>query len=319
MAWKKHKTKNIYTPMEICKEYKYLELNKLKLTDLNNRYRELAEVTNTNNNYIIEYFEEPLAILPSGIYKTVDVSFNLHLMPLSLSHDKKLFQLDITEDIIKDFEFFIEKKELYTEFGLIYKRGILLYGPPGTGKTTVINSIVEKISPPDSIIIFSDQLLSHEMLDALKDDPRLKIIVLEEITTIAKLKVESLLTFLDGNSTLKNCYILATTNYPEELPGNLVERPGRFDRLFKVDYLSYEDRIKYLTYFLKRPPTEEELELTKEQSIAFLKEWLLITKKENVSLKEAHTIIKKHKETVKNNFKKYTPKVGFINDDDDDD
>ncbi len=258
-------------------------------------------------------------ILPSGAYslKAEETYSDSILYPIQSSHDAKLFELDVVGKVIDDFRSFMSQEQVYRDLSLLYKRGVLLYGPPGTGKTTAIQMIIDKCRPKDSIVIYITSAIPRDLIEELRNDPRFKILVFEELTqTLSSTNVNRFLTFLDGESSLDNLYVIGTTNYPEQLPGNIVDRPGRFDKLFKIDHTSDSDRKTYIKYFLKRTPKADEIASLKDFSMASLKEILLISLKENISITQAVRQVKEHQNTVKSNFKEASQSIGFSNDDD---
>ncbi len=101
------------------------------------------------------------------------------------------------------------------------------------------------------------------------------------------------------------------------LPSNIVNRPGRFDRFYKIAYLSCEDIEKYMSYFLNRDILEEELALFDKVTIAELKEILLLVLRDEISIKKAHDLIKAQSRLVLNEFSS-KEKVGFGNTDEED-
>ena len=112
------------------------------------------------------------------------------------------------------------------------KLGVLLYGPPGNGKTTDIMELskyAEKYHYRVFVIDASYDISRLEEIRKLFLDSR-TIFVLEELTErTSKSAIESLLTFLDGENSWDNSIVIATTNYPSDLPPNIVDRPGRFE------------------------------------------------------------------------------------------
>ena len=119
---------------------------------------------------------------------------------------------------------------------------------------------------------------------------------------------------LDGENALKNTLVLATTNFPEKLPANLVERCSRFDKLVQLRNLTRNDCKSLLTAFLKRAPTIDEVnELPINITISALKEICLLMMTHKISLNESSERIAKQLKIAKENFAE-EKKIGFNND-----
>lgn len=322
MGWKKSKTDagEIYTLAENVYKLKYaLEVG---LESLNQDDSPYSMIRDGLGPYVYERTkpsEKDSLVLPTGVYsvKADNHYENPVLHPITLSHDKVLFELDVVKEVLKDFESFIISEPIYRKLGVIYKRGILLYGPPGTGKTTAIQMILQSLKVQNGIVFYITDEIPTSFIKELKNDIRLKIIVFEElVTTVKKSNMQRFLTFLDGENSLDNTYIIATTNYPEELPTNVVNRPGRFDTMCCIESLKKEDRKTYLEYLLDRDVSPKELEQSDNLSIAQLKEIALIVLKEQVTLQEAIDKIKIHSKLVHDNFKKKKDReIGFNSED----
>lgn len=302
-------------------QYIFIETGSLTLAEMNSRDRDIS--TCHNSHYITECKETTegtIKILPSGLYRLqcANMYDPFKMVVWKPTTSTKLFKLDVVEDILKDFKEFTTQEDLYKDLQMAYKRGALLYGPPGTGKTSAINMIIDSLELEDALIIYVDSGLPTDLMIELKEDARLKVFIFEELTqTLDKTNISRFLTFLDGEHSLHNCYIIATTNYPEELPGNIVDRPGRFDKLFKIKDVSKKDKKTYLEFYLKREITEDELTAMKTFSMAYLKELVLKIKKDSVTAEEAIKSLNKHKKIVKDNFKQETNSIGFGARDDD--
>lgn len=195
------------------------------------------------------------------------------LEPFELRKDEAIDSLECYSDLHITISRFFKSVDIYRQHGLLHKRGILLYGPPGTGKTTYIRSALKKLK--DSVVgIWIDKNFPcSSMLAAIQKCPYFKVIVLEELIAYVRYDWKALLELLDGELTLDNCLFIATTNFPDQLPSNLIERLSRFDVLVELSALSLNDKVKLTELFLKRKVTTSENELLKNKlTIAELKE-----------------------------------------------
>lgn len=261
-------------------------------------------------DYDLKDTSETPVELPPGCYRH-EVSRHPDdpekLIPTELREDNLVKMPGITRQIVKDVQVFLENEDVYREIGIQYRRGILLYGPPGQGKTTMLREIIKEEVPEDSIVLFLSELPSHSLLKKLRDEEkdRLKVIIFEELTSIVKRhdrEMESILDFLDGETSLDRALLFGTTNYPENLPGNIVDRPSRFDRLIKVGNPDEETRQQLLQFYLCREPTQEEVVSTDDMSVAGVKESAILSRLYSVSVEKAVEHLKEIREIVKNDF-----------------
>lgn len=264
--------------------------------------------------------------LPGGFYRheKADHYEDLpeRLVPADIRSDTVVDLPETFNPIVEDIKAFMSEEAIQTdlELGIQHKLGILLYGPPGTGKTTLIRSVIKDVIPPDAIVIFMETLFSNKMIKTLKDaeSDRLKVLVFEEmVTAVENIKIDRLLDFLDGERSLNNMLVIGTTNYPEKLPGNIADRPGRFDRLYKIGDPNKSVRNLLIDFYLSRPATDEEIKLTDGMSAAAIKELCLIMRRHKKSMQEASVQIKKHRELVKREFSESRP-MGLMRSSDDD-
>lgn len=323
-GWKKVKTDQGegYVISEFINTYELFDdraLEKLNSNSLEEGETDIEYSITENPNIIRKSSPTEGIDLPVGTYilrasHSYDPVILYDFVP---SHDKVLFELDAVKEVLEDFSYFSSKESVYRDLGILYKRGVLLFGEPGTGKTTAIQMIVDKVRSNDSIIIWITGEIPLDLIRVLKTDIRSKILIFEELTnTIKEHNLGKFLTFLDGENSLDNVYIIGTTNYPENLPGNVVDRPGRFDKLCRIGNLNSSDRSRYLEHFLNRSPSDNELLITKDMPIAALKEIMILMKLKDITIEEALSAIKKHKNEVKKNFKKNATVIGFSDDDD---
>lgn len=263
--------------------------------------------------------EKKPVLLPNGVYTheraTHYSDLPERLVPTEIRNDRTVFLPNNYQSIVEDIKAFLsaESYAIDKELGIQHRLGILLYGPPGTGKTTLIRSIIKDVVPQDSVVIFMEHLFSRDMNKKLRDyeDGRLKVLVYEELaSTVENVKIDRLLDFLDGEKSLNNTLVLATTNYPEKLPANIVDRPGRFDRLYKIGDPNKETRKILLEFYLSRSPTEKEISMSEGMSAAAIKELCLIMRRRKREMPEVIEQMKKHSELVKKEFKEARA-IGF--------
>lgn len=154
------------------------------------------------------------------------------------------------QDIFNLLNSFVEKRDIFKQYGFVHKRGILMYGPPGSGKTTIVQQAAKQIIDQDGIVIYGGypphtaQILS----DVRQVEPERQIVVLfEEIESMVQEYGEhELLSLLDGELQINNVIFLATSNFPELLSQRLLNRPSRFDELIYVGMPTAKCRRSYI-------------------------------------------------------------------------
>ena len=181
---------------------------------------------------------------------------------------------------------FYEKKEVYKDLGMNHKMGVLCYGPPGNGKTMLIRELIKK-HIKTRVVIFIDDKLPIGLIKHLKNFDQEYIFILEELTQNLgnDREIAKFLLFLDGENTLNQQLVIATTNYPEHLPPNLANRPGRFDKLIPINDPDRDTRKLYMESIIGTV-SEDILDKTDGMSIAYLKEIIISSKINETSLLE---------------------------------
>lgn len=231
----------------------------------------------------------------------------------SASEDGGLARMEELQD---DIETMFDSRDEYKSMDMVHKRGALLYGPPGTGKTfNAIHCAKNTIDDYDAVIITLSRKISpaefaNKFGTALSE--RNKILLFEEIGQWSVTEKKEALTYLDGKESLNHCYNIATTNFPEQLEDNLVDRPGRFDLLIQFDTPGEEARRQYLEHHLdEESVTDNVIERTQGQSIAHLKEIIVRTKMhDDTSVIDVIDQLKENKQKIEDDFD-LTQKAGF--------
>lgn len=295
---------------------------------------DFASITQSGNFVQLEYIEdenqkEPYKVEP-GIWSIVKTAIGYKLTATTFIQDKLLPQLLQTKDITDKIDCFFKKIHLYKDFGYdVAKRVMLLYGPPGTGKSSIINLIANKYSSDSktAVIIWpTDQLDPYEIKQFIKTFDYVgvekMILICEDVGGIEMDQVRiksdsSLLSLLDNQDKTFTIptFGIATTNFPENLLGNLVNRPGRFDDKIEVGYPDGNSRKELLKFFSKEVVDEtvlEEISLKKYQdfSPAHIKEVIIRSALYDMTLLASIKKIQSEIETYKKAFTK-TAKLGI--------
>lgn len=257
--------------------------------------------------FFVEKLYEPgldAITLPDGVYIYRESSYDgrlpERLTPYHLREDKIVPFKSLFDPIKQDVENFLNNKEVYTKHEMMYKMGLLMYGSPGGGKTISIRRLIKELFSENAVVIFFNSKLPElELMDKLKEtlDGRLKIFIFEEL--VAGLKdwdVEHALNFFDGEQTMGDSIIIATTNFPEALPKNISDRPSRFDKLYNFEKIAPEEARDYIASLLGKPPGEVDLKNAADLSIASLKEACLVCLLRGIPLSES---LKEQKERSK--------------------
>ena len=210
-------------------------------------------------------------------------------------------------EVVNEVDTFFTREAEYKSNGLAFRRSLLMYGPPGNSKTCTIKQVIKKYKDTH-LIVYLPSKISQSSLAPIKQLTNLKkIFILEEITENAEIDLGGLLKFMDGELSIGNSFTIATTNFPETLPGNIVDRPSRLDRLVHIDNPNNEQRKIYLTHILKREISVEEIEATKGFSIAYLKELATRSIFDKIEFTQLVKEVAKRQALVKKSFAKTKP------------
>ena len=244
---------------------------------------------------------------------------------------ERLVKIDIRNDMYvqtanktyykfkEDLKGFLDSESVYRELKILYKRGWLFYGPPGEGKTCLIRQVLHSSLPENSVTIFVDNIhfINFPLLRHIKKTlaNRLKVFIFEELTEVLNNGSTNLiLDFVDGEKSVDKSILIATTNYPEKLEMNIVDRPSRFDKLYKIDKPDKEIRRELWKSFLNgdstTPNLDKYVEISDGFSVAAIKEACLYSKIKGISIETSIEESKNHSRLAKKNFKEGSS-VGF--------
>lgn len=280
--------------------------------------------------YYPEYQVQLLNKIPTGFYSIgYDQRQEKYFVRKMAHNTDNILELPMpeTKDIVKDIISFWENGEKFTEYGLTYKRGVLMYGSPGCGKSHIIQLIVRHLIERESGVVFrietpeDVQFYSNFMHSTFKviESNRKIVTIIEDIDGLfnaGKATETLLLNILDGMNQMDNIVYVATTNFPEELGERIINRPSRFDKRYEISLPNAEVRKFYFENTLKPNDIasinlDEWVKQTENMSIAHLRELVVSTVIQGNSFEHVIKTLKDLNE-VRPNSKKFGGKsVGF--------
>jgi len=232
-----------------------------------------------------EYKPEPYQVKP-GVWSIQKTLKGLKLESTSFVTDSILENFVNVTELTKKIDCFFRNLHVYKRLGIeIPRRAVLLWGSAGTGKTTALIKVCQQYSKDNktAIILWStDKIDPSEVKDFFKSFQYVEgvkkiILVAEDIGGVeaenAKIKsTSSLLSLLDNKEKIFQIpiFIIATTNFPENLLANITNRPGRFDDKIKMDYPDSNARYELFKFFSKGEIPDETLQIIKQKKYSEL-------------------------------------------------
>lgn len=171
---------------------------------------------------------------------------------------------DILEEFQQDVIGFLDDEEFYkASKRKEYKRGALTYGPPGNGKTSMITWAATLF---DKVFVVPPDCAAPEVgrnINLMCQDSESKLIIIEDMDSLND-STSDLLNFVDGTVKINKAYFIGTTNYPEKLHANILDRPSRFDLFLEVGRPDDASRDKLLRYHLPGLTEDQYRDYTKK-------------------------------------------------------
>lgn len=179
------------------------------------------------------------------------------------------------ENFISDVQGFFDNQELYAQFAVPWKRGVILHGVPGNGKTVSIKALMASLySRPDPIPSLyvksfetncqTEQYAIRQIFQqARKMAPCL--LVFEDLDSLVNDDIRSyFLNEVDGLESNDGILMIGSTNHLDKLDPAISKRPSRFDRKYHFKIPGEEERRAYVEYWRKKLLKNETVEFPEE-------------------------------------------------------
>ncbi|MDZ4675401.1 MAG: AAA family ATPase [Gemmatimonadota bacterium] len=182
--------------------------------------------------------------------------FNKAASPALVTEAEVVLPVELKQDLLIELDNFWRVAGLARAEGIVHRRGVLLVGPPGTGKTQLVRHLITRYRDVVESHLFVAGRRGQDgdpfgvMLGHIRNTRRPALVILEDIDRLeasGAVTAEYLLNSLDGllESPVPILWV-ATSNDPSGLDGNLLNRPGRFDRTVVFDLPDLAMRVQLI-------------------------------------------------------------------------
>jgi len=255
---------------------------------------------------------------------------------LTTSLGNLVLQGSLKEEMQDDFQAFFRNEQTYRQFGIPWKRGVLLLGPPGNGKTHAIKGLVNLLGKPCLYVksFKARHYTEHDCIREVFEKARASapcLLVLEDLDSLLTDNNRSFfLNEMDGFASNEGIVTIASTNHPDRLDPAILDRPSRFDRKYTFELPDLECRVNFMS--LRNETLEPALRLTADElaevaavtgefSFAYLKELFLSSMMHWIGLSERgrlSNVMKGQVETLRAQMKTVVEPKSSIEEEDED-
>ncbi|KAF1851486.1 P-loop containing nucleoside triphosphate hydrolase protein [Cucurbitaria berberidis CBS 394.84] len=182
---------------------------------------------------------------------------------------------EMKKGLIEDVQGFFDNQQLYSQFSVPWKRGVILHGVPGNGKTVSIKALMSSLygrpDPIPSLYVKSfetscntEQYSIRAIFQKARDMAPC-LLIFEDLDSLVNDDIRSyFLNEVDGLESNDGILMIGSTNHLDKLDPAIAKRPSRFDRKYHFKIPGEEERRLYAEYWRSK--------LTKNETVDFPEE-----------------------------------------------
>ncbi len=174
--------------------------------------------------------------------------------------DDVVLDAETKRGLIEDIEGFFDSQELYAEFEVPWKRGVILHGLPGNGKTITIKALMavlqHRAEPVPSLYVKSFEDMCSGPQYAIRGIFRRArrmapcLLIFEDLDSLITDKTRSyFLNEVDGLEANDGILMVGSTNHLDRLDPAIRDRPSRFDRKYYFRLPGAAERAAYARFW----------------------------------------------------------------------
>ncbi|KAF3033097.1 hypothetical protein E8E12_004668 [Didymella heteroderae] len=170
---------------------------------------------------------------------------------------------------------FFDNQELYKQFAVPWKRGVILHGVPGNGKTVSIKALMASLysrsDPIPSLYVKSfetncqtEQYAIRQIFQQARSMAPC-LLIFEDLDSLVNDDIRSyFLNEVDGLESNDGILMIGSTNHLDKLDPAISKRPSRFDRKYHFKIPGEDERRMYVEYWRRKLLKNETVEFPEE-------------------------------------------------------
>lgn len=178
---------------------------------------------------------------------------------MSTDWDEVILDPAMKVSLMDDVHGFFDSQQMYHDYSMPWKRGLIFHGPPGCGKTMTIKSLIMSLkSRPDhisSLLVRSFRTcdgpeIGIEIVFNMARNMTPCLLVFEGLDSMVVDEVRSyFLNQMDGLESNDGILVITSTNHLDRLDPGISNRPSRFDKKYYFAVPSTAKRLRYCEHW----------------------------------------------------------------------